>query len=170
MAIHKSDLVSNRENGIKNKLGTKGKPVTQMDVITFSGAVADNDVIVTDILIPIDAIILSVKFASDKLGTTGDFNLGFHKGNVDVSTLTDSVGVVDEDALAVDIDVNAAVVTNAEHRFNVNGIESALSSAWSLCAALSARPTDYKTLRLTLTASEATTASGDCLVTVQYLQ
>lgn len=169
MAIHKSDLVSNRENGIQNKLGTQGELVTVTDKVVLSGVVADNEVIVTDILIPIDAAIMSVKAAIDNLGTTGDLNLGFHKGNVDISTLTDSVGVVDEDAIATAIDVNAAATALTEFRHSNQGIETIFESAWEL-ANVATRPEGYKTLRVTFTASEATTAGGDLYVTVVYLQ
>jgi len=55
--------------------------------------------------VPIDAVLLSVKFAFDDLGTAGTVDIGFYTKNAD-GTYT----AVDADAIANNIDVNAAAV------------------------------------------------------------
>lgn len=113
--------------------------------------------------LPIDAVITSVKFAADDLGTAGTVDIGFYKKNAD-GTYT----VVDADAFANNIDVNAAAVALTEYRYSVLGIETANKTAWEL-AGLSARPA-YADLYLSLTTDTGTTAAGTVLLECTYLE
>lgn len=113
--------------------------------------------------LPIDAILHSVKFACDDLGTAGTVDIGFYKKNAD-GTYT----AVDADALANNIDVNAAAVSLTEYRFSAKGIETANQNLYTL-AGLSARPT-YENLYISLTTDTGTTADGTVTMQVQYTE
>ena len=113
--------------------------------------------------LPIDAIIDSVIFACDDLGTAGTVDIGFHKKNSD-GTYT----AVDADAIANNINVNSAAVSATEYRFSVKGIETANQTAWEL-AGLSARP-DYAELYLSLTTDAGTTAAGTVYLKAEYTE
>lgn len=162
MAIFKSTKVTRQEAGYLNGHGQDGFSKLKTDLIATGGAVADNDIIVTNILIPIDAPVHSIKAAFDDLGTTGDLNLGLYNGETDVDLLVHG-DAIDEDCFALAIDVNAAPVPLTEYRFSALGIETGTQKAWEL-AGLSARPTTYKHFRVCFTASEATTAAGDIFI------
>lgn len=166
MAVHKSTLVTRQESGLLSPIGLNGNFKKHKDLITLSGAIADNDVIVTNILIPVDAVIGDIICGFDDLGTTGDLNIGLYNGETDVDDLVHTVAI-DEDCFAVAVDVNAAAVVPTNYRFSALGIETVTQKAWEL-AGLSAKPTTYNFFRLCFTASEATTAGGDILVSVEY--
>lgn len=113
--------------------------------------------------IPVDAVLFSLKLASDDLGTAGTIDIGFHKKNAD-GTYT----AVDADAIANNIDVNAAAVALTEYRFSVKGIETAMQPAYTL-AGLSARP-DYNDLYISVTTDTGTTAAGTVSLQVLYTE
>jgi len=113
--------------------------------------------------IPIDAIIHSVKFACDDLGTAGTVDIGFHKKNTD-----GTYSAVDADAIANNIDVNAAAVSLTEYRYSVKGIQTATQTAWEL-AGLSARPA-YGELYISLTTDTGTTAAGTVTMYVEITE
>lgn len=112
--------------------------------------------------IPVDAVIDSIKFACDDLGTAGTVDIGFYKKNAD-GTYT----AVDADAIANNIDVNSAAVSLTEYRYSVKGIETANQKAWEL-AGLSAKPA-YDDLYLSLTTDTGTTADGTVLLQCDFL-
>ena len=129
-------------------------------------AISDNDIIVLA-EIPVDARISSIRFWSDDLGTTGDFNFGFYAGNADLDAITDA-DAVDEDALATAVDVNAAALADVELRFEVKDLSTINDAAWEL-AGLSSRPA-YNTFLIAITASEATTAAGGIAAAIRYTE
>lgn len=127
--------------------------------------VADNanaDTVVFGPGIPVDAVLPSVKLATDDLGSAGTADLGFFKKNAD-GTYT----AVDDDALAASLDVNTAAVAFTERRYSSKGIETVQKKVWEL-ANLSARP-DYDFLYLGLTFDTGTTAAGTASIDVEYL-
>jgi len=167
MAVNKSNLITKRED--KSSQIPRGEQASErVAVATFeaSGAIADNDIILLA-EIPVDARITSIRFWSDDLGTTGDFNFGFYAGDADVDNLTDS-DAVDEDALATAVDVNAAALADTELRFEVKDLSTLNDAAWDL-AGLSSRP-DYNTLLIAITAAEATTAAGGIAAVIRYTE
>jgi len=113
--------------------------------------------------LPIDAILHSVKFACDDLGTAGTVDIGFYKKNAD-GTYT----AVDADALANNIDVNSAAVSLTEYRFSAKDIDTANQALYTL-AGLSARPA-YEDLYISLTTDTGTTADGTVTMQVQYTE
>lgn len=113
--------------------------------------------------LPIDAVIHSVQFASDDLGTAGTVDLGFYRKNAD-GTYT----AVDADALANNIDVATAAVSPTEYRFSTKGIETANQSAFTL-AGLSARPA-YEDIYIALTTDTGTTTAGTVYIKVEYAE
>lgn len=113
--------------------------------------------------LPIDAVITSIKLASDDLGTAGTIDIGFYKKNNDGTYTAVSAG-----AIANNIDVSTAAVALTEYRYSVKGIETANQSAWEL-AGLAARPA-YGDLFLSLTTDTGTTAVGTVLLEVTYLE
>lgn len=112
--------------------------------------------------LPTTAILHSVKMATDDLGTAGDIDIGFYKKNAD-GTYT----VLDADAIASAIDVNAAAVSLTEYRFEAAAIETADQPAWEL-AGVSALPTTYSDIYLSITTPEGTTAVGTVTMQIQY--
>ncbi len=162
MAIIKSTKVTNQENALLNAHGQDGFSKHKTDLILTPAIVADNDVIVTNILIPVDAPVWSIKAAFDDLGTAGDLNLGLYNGETDVDDLVHG-DAVDEDCFAVGIDVNAAATALTEYRFDALDIDTALEKAWEL-AGLTARPTTYNHFRVCFTASQATTLVGHIII------
>ena len=111
--------------------------------------------------VPVDAVISSLRFACDDLGTAGTVDIGFYKRNAD-GTYT----AVDADAIANNIDVNAAAVALTEYRFSVLNIDTIQKSAWEL-AGLSAKPA-YGDLYIGLTTDTGTTAVGTVSVMIDY--
>jgi len=103
--------------------------------------------------IQVDAVIATFRFAFDDLGTAGTVDLGFFKRNQD-GTYT----VVDADAMANNIDVNAAAVAMTDYRYSAKGIETTGQTVWEL-AGLSARP-EYGDLYIGITTDTGTTAAG----------
>jgi hypothetical protein len=112
--------------------------------------------------VPIDARIGSIRLATDDLGTTGELDIGFYKKS------GGTFEAVDVDAIAADLDVNAAAVAMTERRFAIQGIDTLTEAAWEL-ANLSARP-DYGELYIALTAAEATTDTGTVAMIVEYTE
>lgn len=113
--------------------------------------------------LPIDAIITSVVFGCDDLGTAGTVDIGFYKANGD-GTYT----AVDADAIANNIDVSTAAVAPTEYRFSAKGIETAKQNAYTL-AGLSKRPA-YEDIYIGLTTDTGTTADGTVYLKVEYME
>lgn len=165
MAITKSDIVTDSLNlDTQADQGHYSRVRGVSAHQALSGAAADNDIIFFH-KIPVNALIDSIILNSDDLGTTGDINIGFYPGNVDVDNATDS-DAVDEDAIGTAIDVNAAALSNVEIRFETKDINTINSKAWEL-AGLSSEP-DYADFYIAGTFSEATTAAGDICIRTLY--
>lgn len=113
--------------------------------------------------LPVDANLISVKFACDDLGTGGTADIGFYTRGSD-GTYT----AVDADALANNINVNTAAVALTEYRYSVKGIETQGQNAYTL-AGLSARP-DYTDIYLAITTDTGTTTAGSVLLEVLYTE
>ena len=113
--------------------------------------------------IPVDAVLHSVKFASDDLGTAGTVDIGFYSKSADGTYVA-----VDINAIASLIDVNAGAVAETEMRFEAAGIETAAQTAWEL-AGLAARPA-YGDLYISLTTPTGTTAAGTVSLKIQYAE
>lgn len=167
MTNYNSQLITARESkSAQIARGEQAQERVAIAQVTLAGAVSDNEIIFLAEL-PVDARITSIRMWSDDLGTTGDLNLGFYPGNVDVTNATDS-DAADEDALATAIDVNAAALADVEQRFEVKDINTINDAVWEI-AGLSSRP-DYGTMLVAFTASEATTAAGDISVVIRYTE
>ena len=167
MTNYNSQLITARENkSAQIARGEQAQERVAIAQVSLAGAVSDNEVIFLTEL-PAGARITSIKMWSDDLGTTGDLNLGFYPGTVDLVNATDA-NAVDEDALATAIDVNAAATADVEVRFEVKDINTVNDAVWEI-AGLSAAPA-YGTFLLAFTASEATTAAGDISVIVRYTE
>lgn len=137
--------------------------VLKTAVDTFELADTANGDIAHVFKLPIDAVLHSVKFASDDLGTAGTVDIGFYRKAND-----DTYVVVDADAIANNIDVNAAAVALTEYRYSVKGIETATQELWQL-AGLSARPS-YGDIYVSLTTDTGTTTAGTVTMYVQYTE
>ncbi len=113
--------------------------------------------------LPIDAILHSVKFACDDLGSAGTADITFFKKNND-GTYTE----IADGLIANNIDVNAAAVSLTEYRYSVLNIDTARKALWEL-AGLSARPA-YGELYIGLTTDTGTTAVGTVTMSIQYTE
>lgn len=113
--------------------------------------------------IPVDAILDSVIFGCDDLGTAGTVDIGFYYKKADGTYVA-----VDADAIANNIDVNSAAVSPTEYRFSVKGIETANQAAYEL-AGLSARPA-YADLYISLTTDTGTTTAGTVYLKAEYTE
>jgi hypothetical protein len=113
--------------------------------------------------LPVDATLISVKYASDDAGATGTTSLGFYKKNND-GTYT----VVSAAAIASAIDNSGAAVALTEYRFSVLNIDTVRKAIWEL-AGLSARPA-YPELFIGITpdGNDSTIATGT--VILQYME
>lgn len=164
MAVFKSDLVTNEDAGTMNEKHTQGLLKNINALLELASTSADNDVHLM-LRIPVDANITELYFASDDLGSTGDFNVGFYPVNGTVITaVTDTI---DEDALASAIDVNTAAVAKIDIRYEVQNIDSLGERAWEL-AGLSSKP-DYAYFYIALTNTAATTAAGTVTLSCNYV-
>lgn len=113
--------------------------------------------------LPVDAIVHSLKFACDDLGTAGTVDIGVYKKNDD-----GTYSAVDADAFANNIDVNSAAVTLTEYRFSAKDINTANDALWEL-AGLSARPA-YGDMYISLTTDTGTTADGTVTMQIAYTE
>ena len=167
MTVNLSNLITKRQNkSTQIPRGEQAHERVALAQFEAAGAISDNDIIVLA-EIPVDARISSIRFWSDDLGTTGDFNFGFYAGNADLDAITDAYAV-DEDALATAVDVNAAALADVELRFEVKDLSTINDAAWEL-AGLSSRPA-YNTFLIAITASEATTAAGGIAAAIRYTE
>jgi hypothetical protein len=123
---------------------------------------ANNDTAVL-IKLPIDAVIQSVKFACDDLGTAGTVDITFFYKNSD-GTYTE----IADGLIANGIDVNAAAVGLTEYRFSVLNINTVNQSAWEL-AGLSARPA-YGDIYIGVTTDTGTTSAATIALQVLYTE
>jgi hypothetical protein len=158
MATVYSDFMTNLNAGTSNPMGVAGIQKKIMAHYAAAGAITLNDVVAM-FPISVDAVITSVRFASDDLGTTGLLHVGFHK--------VDGTTAVNNDAIGTSIDVKADAVAITEIRYETLDINTIGQKAWEL-AGLSARP-DYDEFLVTVTAAEATTAAGDFILIVEYV-
>lgn len=112
--------------------------------------------------VPVDAVIPSIKFACDDLGTAGSLDITFFKKNND-GTYTE---------LADGLIANGLAVTSAigltEYRFSALNIDTVNKAAWEL-AGLSARP-DYNEIFIGFTTDVGTTAAGTVALQVLYTE
>ena len=138
-----------------------GVSKTVRDTFELADTANADDAIV--LKVPVDAIIDSVIFACDDLGTAGTVDIGFHKKNAD-GTYT----AVDADAFANNIDVNTGAVAATEYRFSTKGLETANQKAYEL-AGLTARPA-YGELFISLTTDTGTTAAGTVYLKAEYTE
>ena len=144
--------------------GLQGAPVRViMDTIATAAVVAVDDVILLA-RVPARAYLKSVKLAIDDLGTTGDLDIGFYAGTGTGGT---AGAVLDRNALASAVDVNAAATALTEYRFNLLDKNTIRQPVWDL-ATLSAAP-DYDYIDIAITPTEATTAAGDITIIVEYM-
>ena len=132
MAIFKSDTITSRDAGdIINSRINGGFVKSYRDAFELADTANADFAILFGV--PVDAIIDSVIFGCDDLGTAGTVDIGFYRASAD------TYAVVDADAIANNIDVNTAAVAPTNYRYSVKGIETAGQAAWQL-AGLSARP------------------------------
>jgi hypothetical protein len=113
--------------------------------------------------LPVDCRLIGLRAAIDDLGTAGTVDIGFFKRDKGAATFT----VVDADAIANNIDVNAAAVALTEYRFSIWDINSVNKKLWEL-ANLSARP-DYNELFIGITTDTGTTAAGTFSLICDYV-
>lgn len=113
--------------------------------------------------IPVDAILDSVIFGCDDLGSAGTVDIGFYRKKED-----GTYEAVDADAIANNIDVATAAVSATEYRFSVKGLETANQTAYEL-AGLSARPA-YADLYISLTTDTGTTTAGTVYLKAEYTE
>ena len=144
--------------------GLQGGPVRViMDTIAAAGAIAIDDIVLLA-RVPARAYLKSVKLAFDDLGTAGDLDIGFYAGTGTGGT---AGAVLDRNAIASAVDVNAAAVALTEYRFTLLDKNTIQQPVWDL-ATLSAAP-DYDYIDIAVTATEATTAAGDITIIVEYM-
>lgn len=165
MAVNKSLQITTEDNlDLQVESHFSGFLKCKIAELELSGAASDNDVHLM-MRIPVGANITELFFASDDLGTTGAFNVGFYKADgSDISTDADAV---DEDALATAIDVATAAVAKTDIRYEVKGIETVGQKAWEI-AGLSSKP-DYEFFYIALTNSAATTAGGTVTLVANFI-
>lgn len=111
--------------------------------------------------LPIDAIIHSIKMATDDLGTTGALSIGFYEKKSD-----GTFALIDVDAIASAVDVSTAAVALTEFRFEAADIDTGSQRAFEL-AGLTTRPL-FGDIYIALTASTATTAAGTVHMAIEY--
>lgn len=139
----------------------KGRPTLISDTIEVAdGAAADSAILAIEI--PVDAVIHSVKVATDDLGTGTTMSVGLYKQDGVAPTFTAVSGT----AFATAIDVATAAVALTEIRFSAKNIDTVNQKAWEL-AGLSAKPA-YPTLFLGVAFPAETTAAGTVTATVHY--
>lgn len=114
--------------------------------------------------IPVDANLISVKFACDDLGSGSDevADITFFKKNADGTYSEISDGLI-----ANNIDIHTGAVALTEYRYSVPGIQTRGQPAWEL-AGLSARP-DYGTIYIGLTTDTDNTIAATVLLEAQYV-
>lgn len=166
--LWKSNLITARDTTASMiERGLQGVERVAVVKFTSTGAMADNDVIVLAEL-PVNAKITSIRMWSTDHGATGLLNVGFHRADVDVSTLTDTVNVLDEDAIATVIDINTAATNDVEIRYETLNINTIAKKAWEL-AGVATQPA-YGTILLTATLAAVTTVAGDLNFIVRYTE
>lgn len=116
--------------------------------------------------LPADARVLSLKFASTDLGTTGEIDIGIYRKTREGAYAVAHTG--SEDAFAEDVDVNAAAVALTEYRFSALANDTLNKPLWAL-AGLSARP-EYNDMYIGISVPEVTTAAGKVAIQVLYTE
>jgi hypothetical protein len=139
----------------------KGHPIIVSDTIEVAdGAAADSAILAIEV--PVDAVIHSVKVASDDLGAGTTMSVGLYKQDGVAASFTAVSGT----AFATALDVATAAVALTEVRFSAKDINTINQKAWEL-AGLSAKPA-YPTLFLGVAFPAETTAAGTVTASVQY--
>lgn len=158
LSTNATNVTANPQVPLNN--GVNGGAIkVSFETVTFPDS-ANADSHITGVRIPVNAHILSVKFGCDDLGTAGTIDIGlFKRDGLNLATFT----AVDVDAIANNIDVNAAAVAIAE-RLVVANIGK---KAWDL-AGLSANPA-YDHFFIGLTSDTGTTAAGSAFIQVEYV-
>lgn len=101
--------------------------------------------------LPVDAVLTSVKFAFDDVGTSGTFDIGFYQ-------VGEPGTVIDLDAIGTVIDVGAADISFTEYRFEDLDIDTNGDRIWEL-AGLSDRPS-YEEVDLVITVAASNTVTA----------
>lgn len=142
----------------------RGTIQTIIDTIETPAILAIGDIVLLARL-PVEAALLSVKIASDDLGTAGDMDIGFYQG-----TQPGGIAgiVLDADALDTAVDFNTAANAFTDARFANLDINTVQQPVWDL-ATLSARPS-YDYIDIALTATEATTVVGTVSIIVEFTE
>lgn len=111
--------------------------------------------------IPSNATGISVIFATDDQGTTGDTDIGIYQ------TSGNGGAVVDADFFASALDVNAAALApfHVEHESGVYGLEDVEKPLWE---ALGLSEDPHRDYDVVLTTTEAFQAGGTVSLKVQY--
>lgn len=167
MATYKSDIVAAYDSGDKladRKVHKSGRITALLDL---TGAITTSDVALMCRINP-DCTISSIKIWSDDLGTTGDFNIGFHR----VGAGNTAGAVIDADALATAVDVNAAALAGTELRFETLDLETINTKVRDLNPTLTADTAAQEDGEwfLTITPSEDTTAAGEVVLVIDTHQ
>ena len=110
--------------------------------------------------LPAQGYLLGCWFAFDDFGSTGDFNIGFHKPTYAGGT------AIDANAIGTAVDVNAAAVALTNYRYETLAIDTMDDPIWDL-ATLTAAPA-YHDIDISITPSEVTTAVGTIAWEIYY--
>lgn len=160
MATEKSTLVSNAQASPPVVGTNRGLTITTVDTMEVSdGAAAD--VAILSVRLPVDAILPSVKIATDDFGTSTTMDVGLYLANAD-GTFT----AISAACIGSAIDVATAAVALTEIRFETKNIDTVKKKVWEI-AGLSARPA-YGELYLGVSFPAETTAAGTVSVITQH--
>lgn len=163
-----SDILTNRANSVINPKGTVDamykKTVAHMAI---AGALEADSVIVMH-AVHIDAVIPSIKYAADDVGTGGNFDLGLYPGNIEPASLV-VADAVDQDffASALDFETAAVGLTEARNEAAAGSIDKLHKPIWQ-AAGVSTRPTTYSHFWIAFTVTEANTAAGDVVLVTEH--
>jgi hypothetical protein len=164
MATQKSDIITNLDATppVYANAGQHSVPLRASFGTFEAAALLPINEVVLIARLPARGYLVSCKFGFDDFGTTGDFDIGFY-----ASTQNGAAGAaLDIDAIAADVDVNAAAVALTEYRYSALDLNTADDPIWDL-ATLSAAP-DYDYIDIAITVPEATTAGGTITWEILY--
>ena len=164
MATDKSTSLTNSlaEPRVASRL--VGKLVSVADTVAVADGAA-NDYALVNIRIPVDAIVRSVRIASDDLGGSAVMDVGLYKQDTPPTgtTFTAVLGT----AFKTGLDVSGAAVAMTDVRFASLNITSVNSPAWVL-AGLSAKPA-YGEFVLGFKFTAETATAGDVTAIVDLV-
>jgi hypothetical protein len=164
MATEKSSKLTSALAGTLVRVPSR--PKTVQDFIEVSDG-ANDDIGMVKLEIPVDALVSSVKVATDDLGTGTTMHVGLYKlvGSGSTATFT----AVDADAFAASVDVATAATAMTEYRFSAKNIDTINKKAWEL-AGESTKPTAYDKYYLGVSFPVGTTAAGTVAAIVTYIE